>query len=159
MCSPPPSTFRGTATPPWTATSTCLYSGRSRAHEPVEWFPSRRPLRRGFRHDRAHRRPGAGAARFAGHAVARNPHRCAVAPRLSRPGGYRCARDGASRRVSPPGKPACGRSKPAPTPLLMPTDPDAAIKAVVAAVESGRLTRQRIRESVVNISPPRRRSG
>ena len=35
--------------------------------------------------------------------------------------------------------------------LLMPSDPDAAIKAVVAAVESGRLSRQRVRESLVKI--------
>jgi beta-N-acetylhexosaminidase len=35
--------------------------------------------------------------------------------------------------------------------LLMPSDPEAAIRAVVAAVASGRLKRQRIRESVVKI--------
>ncbi len=35
--------------------------------------------------------------------------------------------------------------------LLMPTDPDAVIKAVLAAVQSGRLTRQRIQESVVKL--------
>ncbi|MGA2144178.1 MAG: glycoside hydrolase family 3 N-terminal domain-containing protein [Bryobacteraceae bacterium] len=35
--------------------------------------------------------------------------------------------------------------------LLMPSDPEAAIRAVAAAVESGRLTRQRIRQSVVKI--------
>ena len=35
--------------------------------------------------------------------------------------------------------------------LLMPADPDAAIKAVVAAVESGRITRQRLRDSVIKI--------
>ena len=35
--------------------------------------------------------------------------------------------------------------------LLMPADPDAAIRAVVAAVASGRLSRQRIRESVAKI--------
>jgi beta-N-acetylhexosaminidase len=35
--------------------------------------------------------------------------------------------------------------------LLMPADPEAAIHAVVAAVESGRLSRQRIRESVVKV--------
>jgi len=35
--------------------------------------------------------------------------------------------------------------------LLMPPDPDAAIRAVVSAVDSGRLTRARIRESVAKI--------
>jgi beta-N-acetylhexosaminidase len=35
--------------------------------------------------------------------------------------------------------------------LLMPADPEAAIHAVVAAVESGRIGRQRIRESVVKV--------
>ena len=35
--------------------------------------------------------------------------------------------------------------------LLMPQDPDAAIKAVVAAVENGRLSRRRIQESVARI--------
>ena len=35
--------------------------------------------------------------------------------------------------------------------LLMPTDPDAAIKAVVGAVEDGRITRARLQESVVKI--------
>ena len=43
--------------------------------------------------------------------------------------------------------------------LLMPTDPDAAIKAVVAAVESGRLTRQRIQESVVKILAAKEKVG
>lgn len=35
--------------------------------------------------------------------------------------------------------------------LLMPSDPDAAIRAVVAAVENGRITRHRVQESVVRI--------
>lgn len=35
--------------------------------------------------------------------------------------------------------------------LLMPPDPEAAIRAVVAAVESGRLTRQRINESALRV--------
>jgi beta-N-acetylhexosaminidase len=35
--------------------------------------------------------------------------------------------------------------------LLMPSDPDAAIRAVVSAVESGRISRQRLQESVVRI--------
>ena len=43
--------------------------------------------------------------------------------------------------------------------LLMPTDPDAAIKAVIAAVESGRLTRQRIRDSVVKILAAKEKIG
>ena len=43
--------------------------------------------------------------------------------------------------------------------LLMPADPDAAIKAVVAAVSSGRLTRQRIQESVARILSAKERAG
>jgi len=43
--------------------------------------------------------------------------------------------------------------------LLMPADPEAAIKAVVAAVSSGRLTRQRIRESVEKILSAKERIG
>ena len=43
--------------------------------------------------------------------------------------------------------------------LLMPSDPEAAIRAVVAAVESGRLTRQRIRESVVKLLSAKERLG
>jgi beta-N-acetylhexosaminidase len=43
--------------------------------------------------------------------------------------------------------------------LLMPTDPDAAVKAVVAAVQSGRLTRRRIQESVVKILSAKERVG
>jgi beta-N-acetylhexosaminidase len=43
--------------------------------------------------------------------------------------------------------------------LLMPADPDVAIRAVVAAVESGRLTRTRIRESVVRILSAKERTG
>jgi beta-N-acetylhexosaminidase len=43
--------------------------------------------------------------------------------------------------------------------LLMPADPDAAIRAVVAAVGSGRLTRARIEESVVKILAAKERVG
>jgi beta-N-acetylhexosaminidase len=43
--------------------------------------------------------------------------------------------------------------------LLMPADPVAAIRAVVSAVESGRLTRQRIRESVIKILSAKERLG
>jgi len=43
--------------------------------------------------------------------------------------------------------------------LLMPVDPDAAIKAVVAAVQSGRLTRQRIQESVIKILSAKEKVG
>ena len=43
--------------------------------------------------------------------------------------------------------------------LLMPTDPEAAIRAVVAAVESGRLSRQRIRQSVVKLLAAKERVG
>ena len=43
--------------------------------------------------------------------------------------------------------------------LLMPADPEAAIRAVVAAVESGRLTRQRIQESVVKILAAKEKVG
>jgi beta-N-acetylhexosaminidase len=43
--------------------------------------------------------------------------------------------------------------------LLMPSDPEAAIRAVVAAVGSGRLTRQRIRESVVKILSAKEKLG
>jgi beta-N-acetylhexosaminidase len=43
--------------------------------------------------------------------------------------------------------------------LLMPVDPDAAIKAVVAAVQSGKLTRQRIQESVVKILAAKEKVG
>jgi beta-N-acetylhexosaminidase len=43
--------------------------------------------------------------------------------------------------------------------LLMPADTDAAIKAVVAAVEDGRLTRQRIRDSVVKILAAKEKVG
>lgn len=43
--------------------------------------------------------------------------------------------------------------------LLMPADPDAALKAVCAAVDSGRLTRQRIRESVVKILSAKEKLG
>lgn len=43
--------------------------------------------------------------------------------------------------------------------LLMPTDPDAVIKAVTAAVQSGRLTRQRIQESVIKILAAKEKVG
>jgi len=43
--------------------------------------------------------------------------------------------------------------------LLMPPDPDAAIRAVVAAVENGRITRARIRESVARILSAKERVG
>jgi len=43
--------------------------------------------------------------------------------------------------------------------LLMPPDPDAAMKAVVAAVESGRLTRRRIQESVAKILAAKEKVG
>jgi len=43
--------------------------------------------------------------------------------------------------------------------LLMPTDPDAALKAVLAAVQSGRLTRQRIQESVIKILSAKEKVG
>jgi beta-N-acetylhexosaminidase len=43
--------------------------------------------------------------------------------------------------------------------LLMPSDPDAAIHGVVAAVESGRLKRLRVQESVVRILEAKERAG
>jgi beta-N-acetylhexosaminidase len=43
--------------------------------------------------------------------------------------------------------------------LLMPTDPEAVVKAVTAAVQSGRLTRQRIQESVVKILTAKEKVG
>ena len=43
--------------------------------------------------------------------------------------------------------------------LLMPADPEAAIRAVVGAVENGRLTRARIRESVVRILAAKEKVG
>jgi len=43
--------------------------------------------------------------------------------------------------------------------LLMPADPDVAIRAVVAAVESGRLTRQRIQSSVARLLSAKERLG
>ncbi len=43
--------------------------------------------------------------------------------------------------------------------LLMPADPEAAIRAVVGAVESGRLTRTRLEESVVKILAAKERLG
>ncbi len=43
--------------------------------------------------------------------------------------------------------------------LLMPADPDAALKAVVAAVESGRLARRRIQESVAKILAAKEKVG
>ncbi len=43
--------------------------------------------------------------------------------------------------------------------LLMPTDPDAVLKAVVAAVQSGRLTRQRIQESVIKVLAAKEKVG
>lgn len=43
--------------------------------------------------------------------------------------------------------------------LLMPADADAAIKAVIAAVESGRLTRRRVQESVARILAAKERVG
>ena len=43
--------------------------------------------------------------------------------------------------------------------LLMPTDPDAVLKAVTAAVQSGRLTRQRIQESVIKILSAKEKVG
>ncbi len=43
--------------------------------------------------------------------------------------------------------------------LLMPADPEAAIRAVVAAVENGRLKRQRIEESVVKILAAKEKVG
>ena len=43
--------------------------------------------------------------------------------------------------------------------LLMPPNPDAAIRAVVAAVENGRISRQRIRESVVKLLAEKEKLG
>ena len=43
--------------------------------------------------------------------------------------------------------------------LLMPTDPEAVVKAVSAAVQSGRLTRQRIQESVVKVLAAKEKVG
>ena len=43
--------------------------------------------------------------------------------------------------------------------LLMPTDADAAVKAVVAAVENGRLSRQRIQDSVIKILSAKEKVG
>jgi beta-N-acetylhexosaminidase len=43
--------------------------------------------------------------------------------------------------------------------LLMPTDPDAVVKAVAAAVLSGRLSRQRIQESVVKVLAAKEKVG
>ena len=43
--------------------------------------------------------------------------------------------------------------------LLMPTDPDAVVKAVTAAVQSGRLTRQRIQESVIKVLAAKEKVG
>ncbi len=43
--------------------------------------------------------------------------------------------------------------------LLIPADPEAAIKAVVAAVESGRLTRQRIETSVIKLLSAKEKVG
>ncbi len=43
--------------------------------------------------------------------------------------------------------------------LLMPTDADVAVKAVVAAVENGRLSRQRIEESVIKILSAKEKVG
>ena len=43
--------------------------------------------------------------------------------------------------------------------LLMPADPEAAVKAVVAAVTSGRLTRARIQESVIKLLSAKERLG
>jgi beta-N-acetylhexosaminidase len=43
--------------------------------------------------------------------------------------------------------------------LLMPTDPEAVVKAVTAAVQSGRLTRQRIQESVIKVLAAKERVG
>ena len=43
--------------------------------------------------------------------------------------------------------------------LLMPADPEAAIRAVVAAVQSGRLTRQRIRDSVGKLLAAKEKAG
>jgi beta-N-acetylhexosaminidase len=43
--------------------------------------------------------------------------------------------------------------------LLMPTDPDAVVRAVVSAVQSGRLTRQRIQESVIKVLSAKEKVG
>jgi beta-N-acetylhexosaminidase len=43
--------------------------------------------------------------------------------------------------------------------LLMPTDPDAVVKAVTAAVQGGRLTRQRIQESVIKLLAAKEKVG
>jgi beta-N-acetylhexosaminidase len=43
--------------------------------------------------------------------------------------------------------------------LLMPADPEAVVKAVAAAVQSGRLTRHRIQESVIKILSAKQRVG
>jgi len=43
--------------------------------------------------------------------------------------------------------------------LLMPSDPDAAIRGVVAAVDSGRISRLRVQESVVRILEAKERAG
>ena len=48
----------------------------------------------------------------------------------------------ASSRPSPPASRACARIEAGADVLLMPTDPDAVVKAVTAAVQSGRITRQ-----------------
>jgi beta-N-acetylhexosaminidase len=43
--------------------------------------------------------------------------------------------------------------------LLMPTDPDAVVRSVLAAVQSGRLTRRRIQESVVKLLSAKEKVG
>ena len=43
--------------------------------------------------------------------------------------------------------------------LLMPTDPDAAIDAIVKAVKSGRLTRRRLDSSVIKVLSAKARLG
>jgi len=43
--------------------------------------------------------------------------------------------------------------------LLMPTDPDAVVKALTAAVQSGRISRQRIQESVIKVLAAKEKVG
>ena len=111
---------------------------------------------RGFDHDGAYRGACACAPRSSGDALSGDPHRFAAqATRVSGPRLHRVLRSrwAASSRASARGEDArrMRAIEAGADTLLMPSDPDAAIKAVVAAVEDGRITRARLQESVVKI--------
>ena len=127
---PPPSTSRGTATPPSTAT-TASRSSRTRREQwgtlDASAVPGGGPRRHRLDHDRAHHGPGPGRLRRSGHALPPHPHRHPArgtglrrgrGDRLPRHGGRThevrrrpCARAGAEGRCRPAPQPAVDRHR------------------------------------------------